>query len=139
MAGDGLSLSLSRALANRAADRFSTAMAVYLAIQAVAGVLAILFGGDMAEAVELDESPGLVRVIGGLTLLLALLSVPAYMRPVRSRATVLAVLAGGYVLGFLWLAAGAGLLWVGVIQLVFAVGLSVLALRFFVLELQSRP
>ncbi len=136
MSDNSLSRGWSRSRADRAAARFRVAMAAYLAFQVVVGLLCLIFAGSL---VERSGSTGLLWIIGGFVLLSACLSLPAYLRPVRSRAMVLAVLVGGYLLGFLWLTAGGVFVTIGLIQLAAAALISVFLVRFYLAELQSRP
>lgn len=139
MADNGLSLNRSRARAKQRRQIYRSAMTAYVLLQAAAGIFAILFGKTTVQALDITAAPGIVRVMGGLLLLAAILSIPACYDPVRSRPTAIVVLLGGFVFGILCLVAGAGLFWIGVIQLILVAVLVILYSRFFASEIQSRP
>ncbi|MBV8850698.1 MAG: hypothetical protein JOZ16_14070 [Methylobacteriaceae bacterium] len=132
-------LGRSRTLAQNAAAQLRTAMAVYLVIYAIGGLLAIILPSLVGEALALPPPYGGIRPVGGLILLVAAFQIPVLQNAVRSRVPALIATCGRVLMALLWLIAGRHFLWIALFEIVFAILLAWLLYKCMGAELMSRP
>jgi hypothetical protein len=134
-----LQLGGSKQLAQNAAAQYRTALGVYLAIYAIAGLLAIIVPFLVGHALALAPPYGGIRPIGGLMLLYATFQLPVFQDAMRSRVPALIATAGRFLLALLWLLAGRYFVWIALFEIVFAVLLAWLIYKYMAAEVMSRP
>jgi hypothetical protein len=134
-----LQLGSAKRQAQNAAAQYRTALAVYLAVYALGGLLAVILPAVVGQALELPPPYGGIRPVGGLMLLVAAFQVPAWQNAARSRVTALIATAGRFLLMILWLVAGRYFLWIALFEIVFAILLAWLLYKYMAAELMSRP
>jgi hypothetical protein len=134
-----LQLGGSKQLAQNAAAQYRTALAIYLAIYAIAGLLAVIVPSLVGHALALAPPYGGIRPIGGLMLLYAAFQLPVLQDAMRSRVPALIATTGRFLLALLWLAAGRYFLWIALFEIVFAILLAWLIYKYMAAELMNRP
>ena len=132
-------LGRSRRLAQNAAAQFRTALAVYLVIYAIGGLLAVILPSLVGEALAFPPPYGGIRPVGGLILLIVAFQLSVWQDAVRSRVPALIGTAGRFLLAILWLLAGRYFLWIAFFEIVFAILLAWLLYKYMAAELMSRP
>ena len=136
---EAVQLGWSKRQAQSAAGKFRTAMAVYLVIYALAGLLAVILPSVIGHALELQPPYGGIRPVGGLMLLVAAFQLPVWQDAVRSRVSAMIAILGHFLLALLWAVAGGLFLWIALFELVFAILLAWLLYKYMAAELMSRP
>jgi len=134
-----LQLGSAKRLAQNAAAQYRTALTVYLAVYALAGLLAVIVPSVVGHALALPPPYGGIRPVGGLILLVAAFQLPVWQDAVRSRVAALIATAGRFLLALLWLVAGRYFLWIALFEMVFAILLAWLLYKYMTAELMSRP
>jgi hypothetical protein len=134
-----LQLGSAKRLAQNAAAQYRTALTVYLAVYALAGLLAIFLPSVIGHALALPPPYGGIRPVGGLIWLVAAFQLPVWQDAVRSRVAALIATAGRFLLALLWLLAGRYFLWIALFEIVFAILLAWLLYKYMTAELMSRP
>jgi hypothetical protein len=134
-----LQLGSAKRLAQNAAAQYRSALTVYLAIYALAGLLAIFVPSVIGYALALPPPYGGIRAVGGLIWLVVAFQLPVLQDAVRSRVPALIATAGRFLLAILWLVAGGDFLWVALFEIVFAILLAWLIYKYMAAELMSRP
>ncbi len=136
---EAIQLGWSKRQAQTAAANFRRAMAVYLVIYALAGLLAMILPSLVAHALYLPPPYAGLRPVGGLLLLLAAFQLPVWQDAMRSRVSALIAMIGHFLLALLWAVAGGPFLWIALFEIVFAILLAWLLYRYMAAELMSRP
>jgi hypothetical protein len=134
-----LELGSAKRQAQNAAAQYRTALAVYLAVYALGGLLAVILPSVVGHALALPPPYGGIRPVGGLILLVAAFQLPVWQDAVRSRVTALIATAGRFLLALMWLVAGGYFLWIALFEIVFAILLAWLIYKYMTAELMSRP
>jgi hypothetical protein len=132
-------LGWSQRQAQSAAAKFRTAMAVYLALYAVAGLLAVIVPSVVGHALDLPPPYGGIRPGGGLMLLVTAFQLPVWQDAMRSRVSALIATIGHFLMALLWALAGGLFLWIALFEIVFAILLAWLLYKYMAAELMSRP
>jgi peptidoglycan/LPS O-acetylase OafA/YrhL len=132
-------LGWSQRQAQSAAAKFRTAMAVYLALYALAGLLAVIVPSVVGHTLDLPPPYGGIRPVGGLMLLVTAFQLPVWQDAMRSRVSALIATIGHFLMALLWALAGGLFLWIALFEIVFAVLLAWLLYKYMTAELMSRP
>lgn len=132
-------LDWSKRQAQSAAASFRTAMAVYLVVYALAGLLAIVLPSVVGHGLDLPPPYGGIRPVGGLMLVVAAFQLPVWQDAMRSRVSALIATIGHFLLALLWALAGGLFLWIALFELIFAILLAWLLYKYMAAELMSRP
>ena len=141
---DGCGCTEDRLDAGRGGNRRRTFRALLLAVlivQAVAGVLALIWPGCVSDWLGVASLPphAWLRALGMLMVLTAVFCVPGYINPVFARYPNVVGIMEHFAFAILYLCLGGSFLLVAVYELIVAVALAVTYQRLIGAELMSRP
>jgi hypothetical protein len=121
-------------------ERFRRVMGIGLALDALLGLWLLLWPGGAVALLGLGApADPWARAAGLMVLGLATFAVPALIRPLRQRMATLLSIAMRAALGFLFLVAGGGFVWLSLYQLALASAQGLLYWRAWLADLMSKP
>lgn len=136
---DELSLSWTRRRAAEHQGRYQRVLAASLIAYAAASLAAILAPGALSDLIGLAAPTAWLRVWGTFLLITAILYVPGYLEPVRSRWCNVVGIGARFALALLYCILGGGFLWIGLVEVAFGLALAITYFNLFRSELMSRP
>lgn len=138
---DALRIGWTQAEAASRRRTYRCLLLVVLIIQAVAGLLALIWPGHLSQWLSLPvPSPdGWLRAVGLMLLVTAVLYVPGYINPVFARFPNVVGIAARFGLAILYLCLDGNFRWLAAYELIVAIALGVTYQRLIGAELMSRP
>lgn len=138
---DALRIGWTQAEAASRRRTYRCLLLVVLIIQAVAGLLALIWPGHLSQWLSLPApSPdGWLRAVGLMLFVTAVLYTPGYINPVFARFPNVVGIAARFGLAILYLCLGGNFRWLAAYELIVAIALGVTYQRLIGAELMSRP
>ncbi|WP_293904755.1 hypothetical protein [Phenylobacterium sp.] len=127
--------------ARSAKEQYRLLLGVVLIVEAAAGAALLFWPDGVARLLLPDATEGVagLRIAGLFWLLVTVLLLTGRGEPARAKVPNLLGLVGRTALGVLLVLLAGRLLWVGVVEIVAALGLAQLYFRYFEAEVMSRP